>query len=46
MYDVGVLISHSEAEEAFKTAEQYLDKVRGFMEKQDPQLKFDFPSPP
>ena len=43
MYDVGVLISHSEAEEAFKTAERYLDKVREFMEKQDPQLKFDFP---
>lgn len=42
MYDVGVLISHTETEEAFKTAEQYLDKVRVFMEKQDPQLKFDF----
>ena len=42
MYDVGVLISHSETEEAFKTAEQYLDKVRGFMQKQDTQLKFDF----
>lgn len=44
MYDVGVLISHSDAEEAFKTAEQYLGKVRDFMEKQDPQLKFDFSS--
>jgi len=44
MYDVGVLISHTEAEEAFRTAEQYLDKVRGFMEKQDPQLNFDFPA--
>ena len=33
MYDVGILISHTEAEEAFKTAEQYLDKVRRFMEK-------------
>lgn len=43
MYDVGVLISHAEAEQAFKTAEQYLERVRGFMEKQDPQLKFDFP---
>lgn len=43
MYDVGILISHAEAEEAFKTAERYLDKVRKSMEKQDPQLKFDFP---
>ena len=44
MYDVGVLISHAEAEEAFKTAERYLDNVRDFMGKQDPQLKFDFPA--
>jgi uncharacterized protein (UPF0332 family) len=43
MYDVGVLISHTEAEESFKTAERYLDKIRDFMGKQDPQLKFDFP---
>ncbi len=43
MYDVGVLISHTETEEAFKTAERYLDKVRMFMEKLDPQLKFGFP---
>ncbi|MBI3324374.1 MAG: hypothetical protein HYZ92_03755 [Candidatus Omnitrophica bacterium] len=44
MYDVDILISHSEAAEAFKTAESYLDRVREFMEKQDPQLKFDFSS--
>ena len=43
MYDIGGLLSHSEAEEAFETAGQYLDKVRDFMEKKDPQLKFDFP---
>ncbi len=42
MYDVGVLISHAETEEAFKVAERYLDKVREFMEKQDAQLRFDF----
>lgn len=44
MYEVGGLISHAEAEEAFQTAGQYLDKVRDFMERQDPQLKFGFPS--
>lgn len=43
MYDVGVLISHAETEESFKTAEKYLDKIREFMEKQDPQLRFSFP---
>lgn len=43
MYDVGGLLSHAETEEAFKTAEQYLHKVRDFMDKQDPQLKFEFP---
>ena len=42
MYDVGTLISHADAEQAFKTAEAYLDRVRGFMEKQDPQLRFEF----
>ena len=41
IYDVGDLISHTEAETAFKTAEEYLNKVRAFMEKEDPQLKLD-----
>lgn len=40
-YDIGGLISHQEAEQAFKTAEQYLEKVRDVMEKTDPQLKLD-----
>ena len=40
-YDIGGLISHEEAQEAFKAAEQYLEKVRLFMEKEDPQLKLD-----
>ena len=44
IYDVGVLISHAEAERAFKTAERYLDKVREVMERQDPQLRIQFPS--
>ena len=44
MYDVGVLLSHAEAEQAFETAQTYLDKVRDVMEKQDSQLRFDFPS--
>jgi len=43
MYDVGVLISHSETEEAFAAAERYLDKTREFLAREDPQLKFDFP---
>ena len=42
MYDIGGLLSHAEAQEAFKTAEHYLEKVRDFMEKEDPQLKFEF----
>ncbi len=41
IYDIGGLISHSEAEEAFKTAEQYVDYVCKFMEQEDPQLKLD-----
>lgn len=41
IYDIGGLVSHAEAEQAFKAAEQYLEKVRRVMEKQDPQLKFD-----
>jgi len=44
IYDVGDLISHSDAEEAFCTAGQYLGKVRSFMEKEDPQLRLDFES--
>lgn len=42
LYDVGGLISHAEAEEAFKTAGHYLDKVRDHMEWHDPQLRFEF----
>lgn len=42
IYDVGGLISHTEAEEAFRAAEKYLEKIRRFMEEQDPQLKLDF----
>lgn len=41
IYDIGDLISHAEAETAFKTAEEYLDNVRSFMEKEDPQIKLD-----
>lgn len=41
IYDIGGLVSHHEAEEAFKTAEAYLAKVRAFMEAQDPQLRLD-----
>ena len=41
IYDIGDLISHAEAEMAFKTAEAYLDKVRVFMEQEDPQIKFN-----
>lgn len=41
IYDIGGLISHEEAEQAFKAAEKYLEKVRSLMEKEDPQLKFD-----
>lgn len=39
IYDIGGLVSHEEAEQAFKAAEQYLEKVRAFMEREDPQLK-------
>lgn len=42
IYDIGGLVSHEEAEQAFKAAEQYLEKVRTFMEKEDPQLKLNF----
>ena len=42
IYDIGDLISHSETETAFKIAGEYLDKVRVFMEKEDPQLKLAF----
>jgi hypothetical protein len=41
IYDIGDLISHSDAERAFKAAEQYVDQVRQFMEREDPQLKLD-----
>lgn len=41
IYDIGDLISHSDAERAFKAAEQYVDQVREFMEREDPQLKLD-----
>lgn len=41
IYDIGGLISHEEAEQAFKAAEKYLVNVRSLMEKEDPQLKFD-----
>ena len=41
IYDIGGLVSHAEAEEAFLAAERYLAKVQGFMEEQDPQLKLD-----
>ena len=41
IYDIGGLISHAESELAFKTAEQYVEKVRKFMEQEDPQLKLD-----
>lgn len=39
IYDIGGLVSHAEADEAFRAAEKYLEKVRRFMEEQDPQLK-------
>ena len=42
IYDIGGLISHSDAEGAFKTAEQYVDRVFKFMEQEDPQLKLNF----
>lgn len=42
IYDIGGLISHEEAEVAFKTAEGYLEKVRRFMKTADPQLELDF----
>lgn len=38
-YDIGGLVSHQEAQDGFDNAEQYLKKVRDFMEKKDPQLK-------
>lgn len=41
IYDIGGLVSHSEAEEAFQAAEKYLDKIRQFMEDEDSQLKLD-----
>ncbi|MBI1870243.1 MAG: hypothetical protein HYS07_03515 [Chlamydiae bacterium] len=41
IYDVGDLISHSDAEGAFRTAEQYLNKVKDFMKKEDSQLRFE-----
>lgn len=42
IYDIGGLTSHSESEDAFKTAEKYLDKVRKFMESEDHQIRLDF----
>lgn len=39
IYDIGGLISHTETEQAFRAAEEYLVKVRQFMEETDPQLK-------
>ena len=39
IYDIGDLISHSEVEASFKAAEEYLARVRAFMEKEDKQLK-------
>lgn len=44
IYEVGGLLSHADAEDAFKTAEQYLDKVRHHMDRQDPQLRLEFPT--
>ena len=41
IYDIGGLVSHAEAQEAFTAAEKYLEKIRGFMEEQDPQLRLD-----
>lgn len=41
IYDVGGLVSHEEATEAFKAAENYLSFVRSFMIKQDPQLRLE-----
>lgn len=41
IYDIGGLVSHAEAEEAFRAGEKYLDKIRRLMEDQDPQLKLD-----
>lgn len=43
IYDVGDLISHAEAEAAFAAAGEYLDKVRSYMETQDPQMKLNLP---
>ena len=39
IYDIGGLVSHSDAEEAFKAAEKYLEKIRRIMEDEDPQLR-------
>lgn len=44
IYDIGDLISHSDAQEAFKAAEQYVNSVRKFIEKEDPQLKLNLES--
>lgn len=41
IYDIGGLISHEETRAAFSAAEQYLEKVRLYMEREDPQLKLD-----
>lgn len=45
IYDIGGLVSHAEAEQAFNAAEQFLHKIRTFMEKEDPQLRLDFTQP-
>ena len=39
IYDIGDLVSHSDAEKAFKAADEYVNRVRKFMEDNDPQLK-------
>lgn len=39
IYDIGDLVSHSEAEKAFEVAGEYVMRVRKFMEAEDPQLK-------
>ena len=41
IYDIGDLVSHSDAEKAFKSAEEFVDRVRRLMEKEDPQLKLE-----
>jgi uncharacterized protein (UPF0332 family) len=41
MYDIGDLVSHSDADKAFRAAEEFVNRTRKFMEESDPQLKLE-----